>query len=883
MSHFPRKSLKSVLVLSATIAGFGLSQLPHNADMAIAVDAPAAATAFPLPSTVPNGTNLKLGSSTSMSILSQTLKKQFEGKFAGTQVNVTDATSEEAIKSLADDKVDIAAIGRLLTDAEKAQGLKPVVLTREKIAIIVGPENPFKGTNLTFEQFAKIFRGEITDWAEVGGTPGPIRFIDRPETSDTRLSLGQYKVFEGTPFQAGSTAKPVSQDDTAAVIQDLGKDGISYAIAGHVLNNDKVAILPMHKTLPDDPRYPYSQPRTYVYKTAADGTVNPAVQAFLGYASSPEGATALTAAQQLEAAAAGGVAVATAATLDATPTPIGAATVPAETPAVAMAPVSTGTTAASPNWWWLLPIAAAGAGFLWWLKGRNTAAPIVAAPLPTRGLAGVGAGAIPKAPEFTGTVPTVPTVRPPAVGSGGGGIGAGGIAAGLGAAAAGAGLAGAAMAAKVWKSKLTLTPRSATEADAAWTWDAGHREALKQQGGRKSMLRLYDVTDIDPDRQSPHSVRQYDCAETATNMRVPITAGDRDYVAELGDVTDDGRWLKGMRSNKVRIAAVKPEVKLPEVKPAEVKLPEVKPDSNVNLRNIATAGAAAVGVAAVGTAAVGANRAFTTPAGNRIGLKGFGSRSVYASWDVTESSKTAAKQQGGEQMQLRLYDTTGVNLDQQAANSVQTFKCDEASHDKIMPVPHPGRDYVAELGYAGNADRWVPIARSQPWRLLHLPVAGAMGGAAVVAAGAAAAIPKWGRGMQEASLTAKHPPTQRYTIERQRNTLVLDAEQQARLAQQTAATATLQPGHYTIRIKAGQFSYRPLAIHPGEPWVIIWLKGQLKGDRTQTITRSTWLTLNGVTDEYKFQVLEPTTLHAFFVDTNVVDNDGEITLAISQG
>jgi phosphate transport system substrate-binding protein len=873
MSHFPRKSLKSALILSATIAGFGLSQLPQKPDMAIAVEAaveaPAAApaaTAFPLPSTVPSGTNLKLDSSSSMNILSQTLKKQFEGKFTGTQVNVTEATSVEAVKALSDGKVDIAAIGRLLTDSEKAQGLKPVVLTREKIAIIVGPENPFKGTNLSFEQFAKIFRGEITDWAEVGGTPGPIRFIDRPETSDTRLSLSQYKVFEGVPFQAGSTAKPVSQDDTAAVIQDLGKDGISYAIAGHVLNNDKVAILPMHKTLPDDPRYPYSQPRTYVYKAAADGTVSPAVQAFLGYASSPEGATALTAAQQLEAAAATGVA----APLSASPKPIGAATVPTAEAPVAMAPVSGATTAASPNWWWLLPIAAAGAGFLWWLKGRNAAAPIVAAPLPARDLAGVGAGAIPKAPEFTGTVaaaPPAPTVRPPAVGTGGGGIGAGGIAAGLGAAAAGAGLAGAAaMAAKVWKSKLTLTPRSATEADAAWTWDAGHRDALKQQGGRKSMLRLYDVTDIDPDRQSPHSVRQYDCAETATNMRVPITAGDRDYVAELGYVTDDGRWLKGMRSNKVRIAAVKPEV---------------KPDSNANLSNVAAAGAAVVGATAVGAAAVGASRAFNRPVGNRIGLKGFGSRSVYAAWDVTESSKKAAKQQGGEHMQLRLYDTTGVNLDQQAANSVQTFKCDEASHDKIMPVPHPGRDYVAELGYAGNADRWVPIARSQPWRLLHLPVAGAIGGAAVVA-GAAAAIPKWGRGMQEASLTAKHPVTQRYTIERQRNTLVLDAEQQARLAQQTASTATLQPGHYTIRIKAGQFSYRPLAVHPGEPWVIIWLKGQLKGDRAQTIVRSTWLTLNGVTDEYKFQVLEPTTLHAFFVDTNVVDNDGEITLAITQ-
>ena len=89
------------------------------------------------------------------------------------------SSTDEALKSLLDGKIDLAAIGRPLSAAEKAQGLKETPIGREKIAIIVGSDNPFSG-DLTFEQFAKIFRGEITNWSELGGAPGAIRFIDRP-------------------------------------------------------------------------------------------------------------------------------------------------------------------------------------------------------------------------------------------------------------------------------------------------------------------------------------------------------------------------------------------------------------------------------------------------------------------------------------------------------------------------------------------------------------------------------------------------------------------------------------------------------------------------------------------------------------------------------
>ena len=132
----------------------------------------AQAPTFELPEAVPSGTTLSVQSSPNMGTTAQELQKEFEAAYEGTDVNVEVTSSDDAITALLNGEVDLASIGRPLTEAEAAQGLITVPLEREKIAIIVGPDNPFNG-NLTFDQFAAMFRGEITDWAEVGGAPWP--------------------------------------------------------------------------------------------------------------------------------------------------------------------------------------------------------------------------------------------------------------------------------------------------------------------------------------------------------------------------------------------------------------------------------------------------------------------------------------------------------------------------------------------------------------------------------------------------------------------------------------------------------------------------------------------------------------------------------------
>ncbi|HEY9799643.1 MAG TPA: DUF4912 domain-containing protein [Leptolyngbyaceae cyanobacterium] len=341
--------------------------------------------AFELPQTVENGTTLRIDGSSSLVAVNQSLKQSFEQQFAGTRVDFAANGTENALKAVLDGSIDVAALARGLTPEEKAQGLEQVRLHRENIAIIVGEENPFKGS-LTERQFARIFRGRITDWSELGAPAGKIRFIDRPESSDTRQTLSSYKVFKAADFATGSNATQVSEDNTAEVVKQLGKDGISYARANQISKLPGVRVIEVSETTPEDPQ-PFAQPLVYVYKK----NPKPSVAAFLGFALASPGQKAIETARVAEA-----LAIAkgeTPALLTATsPAPgtaqFNSSPITATTPATTGFP-DAGTTdntltpqVVAPQeapqldrsllWWLLLPVGAIAGLLLWFIKRPST-------------------------------------------------------------------------------------------------------------------------------------------------------------------------------------------------------------------------------------------------------------------------------------------------------------------------------------------------------------------------------------------------------------------------------------------------------------------------------------------------------------------------------
>jgi phosphate transport system substrate-binding protein len=243
---------------------------------------------FPLPTTVASGTTVKIDGSTSMVTINQNLKNGFEKQFPGTKVDAVANGTDKGINDLLAGKVDIAAASRPLTTQEQSQGLKAVTVTQDAIALIVGKANPFN-RGLTSSQVADIFQGKINNWSAVGGSAATIRVINRPAISGTHQTFKEL-VLKGANFGTTPNITTLPQDATTPLVQALKKDGIGYATFAQVANQQTVRVVAIEGLTPEAASYPFKRSLYYIYKDPASA----GVQAFLGYATSPQGQQALT-------------------------------------------------------------------------------------------------------------------------------------------------------------------------------------------------------------------------------------------------------------------------------------------------------------------------------------------------------------------------------------------------------------------------------------------------------------------------------------------------------------------------------------------------------------------------------------------------------------
>ncbi len=118
-------------------------------------------------------------------------------------------------------------------------------------------------------------------------------------------------------------------------------------------------------------------------------------------------------------------------------------------------------------------------------------------------------------------------------------------------------------------------------------------------------------------------------------------------------------------------------------------------------------------------------------------------------------------------------------------------------------------------------------------------------------------------------------------VHSKRNCFFLDADILRRLQQETAVSTRLEAGINVIKIRSGAFNYRSDSGHQGEPMVLLWIYGgKVVNKKTGVPVGATWSTLNGYDDTLTLEVLEPATLCAFFFDTYLDDNDGELLLSV---
>jgi len=250
----------------------------------------AAPANFALQPSVAAGTTVSIDGSTSMVLINEALKAGFMQQYPGTQVNTAAVGSENGIQALLLGDIDVAASSRPLTAQEQANGLVAVPVTTDRMALVVGNDNPYR-RGLSTGQVAQIFQGQITNWSALGGPDATIRVINRPSVSGTHAAFREM-VLKGGDFGTTPNITTLDRDATTPLLQQLGTDGIGYATFSQVADQQTVRVVPVDGVTPEAANYPLQRPLYYVYKDAN----SPAVQAFLGFALSPQGQQAIAAA-----------------------------------------------------------------------------------------------------------------------------------------------------------------------------------------------------------------------------------------------------------------------------------------------------------------------------------------------------------------------------------------------------------------------------------------------------------------------------------------------------------------------------------------------------------------------------------------------------------
>ncbi|MEA5595022.1 DUF4912 domain-containing protein, partial [Rivularia sp. UHCC 0363] len=103
------------------------------------------------------------------------------------------------------------------------------------------------------------------------------------------------------------------------------------------------------------------------------------------------------------------------------------------------------------------------------------------------------------------------------------------------------------------ESNILLANRTPKWAYASWNISTDSREAMQNRGATQLVLRLYDVTNVDLSYQDAKIVQQYECEATVSHRYVAIPNTDRDYVAEIGYLSQEKEWLLISRSPIIRV------------------------------------------------------------------------------------------------------------------------------------------------------------------------------------------------------------------------------------------------------------------------------------------------------------------------------------------
>ena len=277
------KTMTAGVLAAVMLAGCGSSSSSAAATSAAAETSAAAADAD-LSGTV------STDGSTSMEKVIGALSEAFQEKYPNVTVTYNPTGSGSGITAVTEGNCDIGLASRNLKDEEK-NGLTSTTVAIDGIAMIVNTANEV--SDLSLDQIAKIYTGEITNWKDVGGADQEIVVIGREAGSGTRDG------FESITGTSDKCQMDQELTSTGAVIQAVGANEAAIGYASLAAVDDTIKTLTVEGAAPSEETVldgTYKIQRNFNMITNDSKELSPAAQAFLDFATSLEAASLIEAA-----------------------------------------------------------------------------------------------------------------------------------------------------------------------------------------------------------------------------------------------------------------------------------------------------------------------------------------------------------------------------------------------------------------------------------------------------------------------------------------------------------------------------------------------------------------------------------------------------------
>ncbi len=226
-----------------------------------------------------------MAGSTSMQKLCEALIESFMAKYPGITVTAEYTGSGAGLESLAAGSVDIGNSSRALKDEEKENGAVENIVAIDGIAVITDTENTVK--DITAEDLAKIYTGEVQNWSELGGNDESIVVIGREAGSGTR------DAFEELLDVADKCQYAQELDSTGAVLAKVASTPGAIGYVSLDVVDDTVSALSIDGVEPTEEKIlagDYLLSRPFVMATKGEiSEQSDAVQELFKYIKSDEG------------------------------------------------------------------------------------------------------------------------------------------------------------------------------------------------------------------------------------------------------------------------------------------------------------------------------------------------------------------------------------------------------------------------------------------------------------------------------------------------------------------------------------------------------------------------------------------------------------------